>query len=343
MADETAAPVVQTSGQHIALTGATGFVGRALLAELERAQGQVQGQVQGRAQGASRITALCRGGAARGQKLSQQINWIAGDLDDTAACAALVKEADVVIHLAGLTKALDPADFHKINAESAARLAGQAAAAGVRHFIFMSSLAAMRPEVSHYAASKAAAEELVSAAAGQMPVTILRAPAVLGPGDDATAPLIAMLQRGLATAPGGAARNSRFSIIDVQDLARLLAECAANGPQSPTPRAPLAPYSERAVGYDDLARTSRKITGRRVRILWLPRPLVQLAGHLADLIARIRRKPDVFGSDKVREVYAGDWIADMAVTDPTSLETTLRGCFDARSGAKPMATRHAPS
>lgn len=314
----------RTHGPRIALTGATGFVGRALLDALEP----------------GRITALCRGGAERGRLISDRVRWIGGDLDDSAALAELVRDADVVIHLAGLTCARSREEFMEVNADAAGRLAQQAADAGVRHFILMSSLAATRPAISDYAASKAAGEDAVRAAAGPMPVSIVRAPAVLGPGDGATAPLFRMLARGLATAPGGIARHSRFSVIDVRDLARFTAALARGGAGADDP---VAPYSSRGVRFDDLTDTATAITGRTVHTLPIPRPLMIAAGRLADLQGRITERPGVFGSGKVSEIWSGDWIADTRVPSPTPLETTLRSCLAPFVRAKASAEACAQS
>lgn len=303
-------------GPRIAITGATGFVGRALLCELDN----------------TRVTALCRGGADRGRGISEQVRWISGDLNDRTACETMLRDADVVIHLAGLTCAQSREAFMAVNADAAGRLAQQAAQAGVRHFILMSSLAATRPAISDYAASKAAGEEAVRAAAGRMPVTIIRAPAVLGPGDDATAPLFRMLARGLATAPGGVARHSRFSVIDVRDLARFTAELARADAGATDM---VAPYSIREVRFDNLTDTTTAITGRTVRTLPIPLPLMVAAGRLADLRGRITGRPGVFGSDKVDEIWSGDWIADTRVPSPTSLDATLRSCLAPFVRAKP--------
>ncbi len=322
MADNTPARDVSSRGLRIAITGATGFVGRALLSHLAD----------------ETLTALCRGGANRGRGISHSVRWIDGDLDNQHACETLVNGADVVIHLAGLTKALSPEEFHHVNAQAAGALAEQAAKAGVPHFIFLSSLAATRPDVSDYAASKAAGEAAVLAHAGDMRVTTVRAPAVLGPGDDATKPLFMQLAKGFTVAPGGSARNSRFSVIDVQDLARFLADLARGHVEYTKP---VAPYSQEIVDFAQMAEVTAEITGRKPRVISLPRPLVVGAGKLVDLWARVSGRPEVFSSNKVKEIYAGDWIADTAIDRPTSLKNTLHSCLMPYLRAKPLHDEHA--
>lgn len=298
---------------RIALTGATGFVGTRLLALLSAA-------------GAPPVRALARVQAGRRLAPSAHLDWVAGALDQPEALAALCRGADVVIHLAGATKALGPRDFHAVNAAATARVVQAAAAAGARHFIHLSSLAATRPLVSDYAASKAAGERAARAGAGGMALTILRAPAVLGPGDLATAPLFAMMARGWIAVPGGPARGARFSAIDVGDLGQLIAalafDRAAAGHESI-----LDPYGWQSLGWNDLAASGARVTGRRLRRMVLPRPLLSLAGHGADAAARLTGRPRVFSSGKVREMLAGDWIATTPVRDPAPLDATMRRCL----------------
>lgn len=73
--------------QTVALTGATGFLGRHLLDVL-----LTDGY---------KVRALTR----RNQELRANVEWIRGDLSDPAAMTALTKNTDIVVHAAGLIKA----------------------------------------------------------------------------------------------------------------------------------------------------------------------------------------------------------------------------------------------
>ncbi|PKP74318.1 MAG: hypothetical protein CVT84_09050, partial [Alphaproteobacteria bacterium HGW-Alphaproteobacteria-6] len=235
-----AEPPALPAPPRIALTGATGFVGGHLLKLLADPD----------ASAAVRALARPRAGRQPGQHAA--LAWVTGDLDQPAALADLCAGSDVVIHLAGATKALHGTGYHAVNAAATARLVRAAAEAGVRHVIHLSSLAATRPGVSDYAASKAAGEVAARAAAAGMALSILRAPAVLGPGDGATRPLFAMLARGWLVVPGGGARQARFSAIDVGDLCRLIAGIARAG-AGPGEVRVIDPYGWQSLGWDDLA------------------------------------------------------------------------------------------
>ena len=296
----------------IALTGATGFVGRAILSQLETLN--------------MPVTALARAQPGRALQSTNMLHWITGALDQPDALAALVKGADVVIHCAGATKALKSDGFHHVNATATGDLAQAAQTAGVGHFILLSSLAASRPEISDYAASKAAGEAAAQAQAKSMALTPLRAPAVIGPGDAATAPLFSLIARGWMPVLGKKARMGRFSVIDVQDLATLLISLACP-PDTPAPQRAFSPYGHRAFGWSDLKASGARVTGRRIRELVLPEALATLAGHGADLAARLTRQAQVFSSDKLREMRAGDWIGDTPLVTSTPIDETMRRCL----------------
>ena len=141
----------------LAITGATGYVGRRVLALAE-----------------SPVRALTR----RPQSPQPGVAWIEGDLADTAALAQLCKGADAVLHIAGVVNAPTRAAF---DAGNVAGTAAMLAAAGSRRFVHVSSLAAREPQISNYGASKAAAERLVMTS--DLDWVIVRPPGVYGPGD----------------------------------------------------------------------------------------------------------------------------------------------------------------
>ena len=238
--------------------------------------------------------------------------------------ADLVSGADTVIHLAGATKARKADDFHRINALSTADLVRHARLAGVRHFVHVSSLTAERPEVSDYAHSKAESETLAAEQAGEMALTIVRAPAVLGPGDDATQALFSALARGLLPVPGGAAAGYRFSVIDVADLSKFLLSLAS-GPDSNART--ITPAGHLNLGWSDITRSAERIISRPIRRIVMPPLLMKMAGQAADVAVKLGGAPQVFSGGKVKELLSGDWIAGMQVPDAKSLDETLERCL----------------
>lgn len=182
----------------LAITGATGFVGSAVLAEA-----LMQGH---------RVKALAR----REQPALEGVEWVRGDLDATAALTALVAGADAVIHVAGLTNTPDPAEFTAANVTGTANVIAAMKGAGARRLVFVSSLSARMPELSAYGASKARAEALVEASG--LDWTMVRPPGVYGPRDIDYLEMFRTAKWGFVPLPPGGAS----SIIHSHDLAALL-------------------------------------------------------------------------------------------------------------------------
>ncbi|MEK0082359.1 NAD-dependent epimerase/dehydratase family protein [Benzoatithermus flavus] len=278
----------------VAVTGATGFVGRPLVAALRAAGHAVRALVR------RQDEAL----AATGAEL------VPGSLADEASLRALVQGADAVVHVAGAINAPDRAGFLAANAAGTARLAEAAASAlPGRPFIHVSSLAAREPHLSPYGESKALGEAEARARADRLAITIVRPPAVYGPGDRATLPIIQGLARGWLAAPAGT--DARFSLLHVEDLARLLV--AMLGATLP-PAAVLEPDDGRAGGYGwrDLADIAERVLGRRVRLVPLPRAPLFLAAGLLERYARARGQAPLLWRGKVAELFHPDWVCDPA-------------------------------
>jgi nucleoside-diphosphate-sugar epimerase len=119
------------------------------------------------------------------------------DLEDSFDWRAVLRGVDIVIHLAGIERAgrgLSPDYYDRINTQATAQLATAAAMAGIRHFVFVSSIRAQNGLVADHALterdapapadaqgrSKLAAEDAVRSSG--VPFTILRLAPVYGPG-----------------------------------------------------------------------------------------------------------------------------------------------------------------
>ncbi len=271
--------------ETVALTGVTGFVGRQVVERLRR--------------DGLRLRALSRRGAVSG------VTTIAGDLADPVALASLVEDAEQVVHLAGLVKSPTPADFARVNVQGTELLA-RAMAPGTARLLLVSSLAARHPEVSAYAASKRAAEDVALRLLGPERVTIIRPPAVYGPGDRATLPIFQQLARGLLIAPGP--RGARFSLITVSDLAELISAALTGELELPPLLEPDDGHPG-GYGWGDLAAIASRTTGRRVRTLRVPTRLLRQPARLADLLARRFALELPLSEDKLGELGHGQWVA----------------------------------
>ncbi|MFM8748207.1 MAG: NAD-dependent epimerase/dehydratase family protein, partial [Aestuariivirga sp.] len=272
----------------VAITGATGFAGQhAVAALLSRG---------------SRLRALVRDPARAALPASVEV--IGGSLADPAALQRLVNGADAVVHLAAALTALNREGYFEVNARGTAALTDAARKAGVRRFVHVSSLAARQPQLSAYAASKRQAEDTVAAQMAELNAVIVRPPAVYGPGDRATLPLIRELTRPVAAIPG--LPRARFSLLYGRDLARLLVKALDDGLRG------IHELSDGKPGgycWNDMIAAASSFRGAPVRPLFLPRALPAAVAAGAEARARRSGKPGMGTRGKIAARYHADWVS----------------------------------
>ena len=276
----------------LAVTGGTGFVGRHLLAMAVSADLEVR--------------ALTRGW----KPPENEICWIDGALDRPETLLKLARGADAFIHIAGLISGSRQA-FETVNVSGTAAVIDAARKAGVRRFIHISSLAAREPQLSDYGWSKERSERLV--AASGLEWTIIRPPAVYGPGDRETLDLFKMARRGLVALPPA----GRFSIVHVEDLCRLI---LAVIDQPDTVSETYEPDDGRSEGWEHrhFAKMLAQALGRRAASLSLPRTLLHCASGIDRLVRRDRAK---LTRDRVNYFCHPDWVVTAERRPPPALWT----------------------
>jgi uncharacterized protein YbjT (DUF2867 family) len=263
----------------LAVTGGTGFVGRHLL----------------RLAAASGYDARALTRSARSPE--DNVVWVDGALDRPESLAELTNGAEAVIHIAGLISGSREA-FEAVNVHGTAAVIDAARKAGVRRFIHISSLAAREAELSSYGWSKERSERLV--AASGLEWTIIRPPAIYGPGDRETLELFRMARRGFVALPP----RGHFSLIHVKDLCRLIL-AVVNEPETLSEL--YEPDDGREGGWQhrQFARTLSDVFGRRGAALALPRPLLHGLSRLERLIRPGRVK---LTADRIRYFCHPDWV-----------------------------------
>lgn len=276
---------------RLAITGGTGFLGGHVI-DAAVARGHD-------------VIALAR----RQQPERDGVRWVAGALDDRPALARLAGDADAVIHVAGVVNAPDRAGFAAGNIAGTQAMIDAAEAAGVARFIHVSSLAAREPQLSDYGWSKAESEAPVRAA--RMAWSIVRPPAIYGPGDREMLELFQMAKRGIVMLPPG----GRLSVIEASDLARLLVALAEG---SGAGGAVYEPDDGVRDGWDhrDFARALGDAMGRKVIPISTPAALLRLAAGADRLVRGGKAK---LTPDRVRYFCHPDWVVSAAARPPADL------------------------
>lgn len=275
----------------IAVTGATGFLGRHLVRAL--------------AEDGWTPRVLVRRDPIHPLWRDLEVEVVAGDLRSPGALDRLSRGAEVVVHVAGLIKAASLEGFSIVNRDGAAAAASAAKAAGAR-FVLVSSLAAREPRLSNYAASKRSGEEAVRAVSPD--ALIVRPPAIYGPGDTETLALFRLA----AASPilPVLSPATRIAMIHVEDAAaKLVAFC-----REPVPGGLVELSDVRRDGYTwtEIMSAAAGVMGRNPRLLRLPDAGVLTAGVLADAWSAWTRTPTVFGFGKARELLHADWTLSSA-------------------------------
>jgi nucleoside-diphosphate-sugar epimerase len=276
----------------VALTGATGFVGKATLDRLLEAGWNVR--------------ALARSE----QPKRSGVVWISGSLDNPHSLNELCQGADAVLHIAGVVNAPDAAGFDAGNVTGTANMLTAAKEAGIDRFVHVSSLSAREPALSAYGASKLRGERLVGTS--MLGWTIIRPPGVYGPGDRDVLEVFKMAKKGFVTLPP----KGRGSWIHVDDLARLL---VALLPAHDDATARIFEADDGEAGgweHSSFARAIGWAMGRRVVTLSFPRPALFLAAYGDRLI---RGKNARLTPDRASYLSHNDWTIDRGNAPPAAL------------------------
>lgn len=292
----------------LAVTGATGFVGQALID-----QGLKTGQ---------EFRALAR----REQLFRMGVEWIGGDLGDKAALRRLVRGSEAVLHVAGVVNAPDPQGFEDGNVAGTLNVIEAALAEGVPRLVFVSSLSAREAELSAYGASKARAERLVRASG--LDWTIVRPPGIYGPRDVDYFEMFRLARWGVMPVPP---KEGHSSLIHVDDLARLLLALVPGG--EAVTHMTFEPDDGKAGGWShyEMARAIGWAMGRRPWVVHLSRKSLERA---AKIDRTVRGDKARLTPDRVGYMSHPDWVVSKGALPPQDL---WRPAVPTREGLKATA------
>lgn len=276
---------------RIMVTGAAGFVGRALCAELTRRGHSVRGTLR----------------RLGGQPALLDVETVVvGTINAATDWGDALAGCDVVVHLAARVHVMRAeerdslAEFREVNTAATLNLARQAADAGVKRFVFISTIkvdgegrdAAYREAdapapADAYAMSKWEAEQGLQRIAREtgLEVVTLRPPLVYGPGVKANfLRLLRALERGWPL-PLGAIRNRRSLLFlgNFVDAIRLCVEHPAAAGQT------FLLDDGKPVSTPELVRAIARAMGRPARLLAVPVGVLEMVGALLGKRAAVAR------------------------------------------------------
>ena len=275
----------------IALTGATGFIGQHLQhALLDAGYG---------------VRALVRPSSATSPGLLPSSEIVPVDLRDDASIEAALDTVQAVIYAAGSVRGRSFEDFELANVRGVE--ATVLAIARSHHeipLLLLSTLAASAPELSFYAASKAAGERVVQGSKLER-WCIFRPPAVYGPGDKEMRPILGAIRRGVV--PLIAPDEQHLPFIEVSDLVAAILAWAAS-PRT-CARSTFSIHDGTDGGYDwrriqDLIAPARAL---RIRV---PGPLLETLGRVNLSMSKIAGYAPMLTPGKVRELRYLNWACD---------------------------------
>lgn len=306
------------------VTGASGFIGSALCARLLRDKTLVRAAVRSLGLQPDSVETVVV------ESLSSETDW-----------SKALRRVDQVVHLAARVhvmsdKGSDPlAEFRRVNVEGTVALARQAAASGVRRFVFLSTVKVNgeytengksftaddfpRPE-DPYGISKYEAEQRLFQIAAEtgIEVVIIRPPLVYGPGVKANfKSMLSCLALGVPLPLSGITYNRR-SLVALDNLVDLIVTClyhpaAANQVFMVSDGEDLS-----TVGILDALGSAMR---RSARLFYLPPGILKLS-------ALVARKPDIYrrlcGSlqvdiTKTRKLLG--WVPPVSVDEAMRLAT----------------------
>jgi nucleoside-diphosphate-sugar epimerase len=303
------------------VTGATGFIGRHLVAAL------VERGVE--------VRALVRSSGRAGHLARPGVRTVAGSLTDVTAWRHELEDCDVVFNVGGLVAATRRDDLFAVNGRAAGDLADACAAVATPPtLVHVSSLAAAGPPprgkairdehdpfapVSDYGASKLLGDAELRRRAARLPITSIQPGIVFGPHDVQVLTLYRMIAAARLHLPMGF-RPVPVSLIHVDDLVQLILAASDQGERM-TP-AESSGHGSSGVyhacddrehpSYGEFGRRIGGALGRSVMVLPVATPVAWPIVTLASLCSTLAGKPSLVSPDKLREATARSWAASAA-------------------------------
>lgn len=305
----------------ILVTGAHGFVGKALLESLQRQELLVRRVLK-----------------SYHPKIANADDYVVADLSDETDWTFALRGVSQIIHLAARVHVMNDrspdalAEFRRVNVQGTVNLARQAAEAGVKRFIFLSSIK-VNGELTEmgkpftaddepapedpYGISKYEAEQALRQIASDsgMELVVIRPPLVYGPGVKANfESMMKWLAKGVPL-PLGAITGNRRSLVALDNLIDLIVTCL-NHPNAANQIFLVSDGED--ISTTDLLIHMGKALGRPARLFYMPLVLLKVGALLMRKKSVYQRLTGSLQLDITKTQKLLDW------TPPVTLDEGLR-------------------
>lgn len=296
----------QNSPKRILITGANGFVGSHITEHLVSCNHE--------------ITALVRKSSNVKYLKNCRINYEYISLENEEGLTNLLSEFDVVVHCAGVVRALNWEGYEKTNIMGTKNLVNAAInnKNTLKKFIYISSQAAMGPSttetpkqlsekespVSFYGKSKLLAEQEVKKLEGQVPYTIIRPASVYGPRDKDIFMFFNLVKHHLKPQTF----NKRFiQLVFVKDIAEVISKIIDN---AKTDNKTYYLADGNVYTWKSVAETIAESNNIKTVPIMLFDFIFKSTAAIYEIVAKITKKPQVLSREKIVEMLQTYWTAD---------------------------------
>jgi len=288
---------------HVLVTGATGFIGKHIVPRLLREHYSVR--------------CLVRPDSHRLATCENDVEWTIGDVSDPDSLDRACRNMDLVIHLAGITKSINPDIFFQTNTTGTENLI-KAVSEGTKT-IFISSQAAVGPSknliplseqapanpVSAYGRSKLLAEQLYLQTDRPINYTIIRPAIVYGPEDRESLSLFRIAKYHLN--PHIGIRKSLVNIVHIRDLVEFIMICI-NNQSSESEIFHINDGNDVGYKQNELISKAAECMDSWTIPLYVPKIALKLGVNLNSFISHIRGNTSILNPDKYNELTARGWV-----------------------------------
>lgn len=303
----------------ILITGANGFVGSHIVEEL--------------VSNGHNVVAIVRKSSNLKWIKNQPVKFEYCSLDDEEQLSGIISSVDVIVHCAGIVRALNWDEYYNTNVIATKTLVKLATKHkdNIKKFIYISSQAAMGPSdtktpkplsekenpVSNYGKSKLLAEQEVKKLEGVTPYTIIRPASVYGPRDKDIFIFFNLVKHHLKP---HTYNKHLIQLVFVKDVAKVVSISLSN---ANTNNKIYYLCDGNIYSWKDVATTIAKSNNIKTIPVILFDFIFKIVAFFYELFAKITKKPQVLSKEKISEMLQTYWTADNSnIIKDTNFEFT---------------------